>query len=318
MNRIVLFLILSLASAQLLPAGAGHEHPPEPGQQGAPGGPVTLSETQRKNLNLQTSEAEITELVPAVEVPAILVLPPERHARITAPFEGRVTGLLVKLGDHIKKDQPLLKVSPLVVGSPSQELKAPLDGVVFDQAAVIGTTFKPETILMQTGDYEELLAQGIFYQSPQLTEISTGQKATIKLDIFPTETFDGVVQRIDPGHEEASPFFHVYALVPNRDDKLHPNYRARLSIQTGEPQTVVAVPRRAVLGSLGKLFVFVENEPGTYERREVVTGMKSGDQIEIVEGVLPGDRVVTVGNYQLQYVLPQEGGAIEAGHGHAH
>jgi multidrug efflux pump subunit AcrA (membrane-fusion protein) len=79
-----------------------------------------------------------------------------------------------------------------------------------------------------------------------------------------------------------------------------------MSVQTGDPQTVIAVPRRAVLGSLGKMFVFVENEPGTYERREVVTGLKSGD------------RVVIVGNYQLQYVLPQSGGTIDAGHGHAH
>lgn len=78
------------------------------------------------------------------------------------------------------------------------------------------------------------------------------------------------------------------------------------------------MPRRAVLGSLGKLFVFVETEPGKYERREVVTGLKSGDRIEIVEGILPGDRVVTVGNYQLQYVVPQGGPAIDAGHGHAH
>jgi multidrug efflux pump subunit AcrA (membrane-fusion protein) len=318
MKRISLSLILSFACASVLLAGAGHEHPPEPGQQGSPGGPVTLSESQRKNLNLQTAEAEITELAPTVEVPALLVLPPERHARITAPFEGRVTGLLAKLGEHVRKDQPLLKVSPLAVGSPSQELKAPLDGVIFDQAAVIGTTFRPETILMQTGDYEELLAQGLFYQSPQLAEIKKGQKVVLGLDVFPGETFDGVIQRVDPGHEDASPFFHVYALVPNRNDKLHPNYRARMSIQTGDPQTVIAVPRRAVLGNLGKMFVFVESEPGTYERREVVTGMKSGDRVEIVEGVLPGDRVVTVGNYQLQYVLPGAGASLDAGHCQTH
>lgn len=318
MKHLLPVLVLSLIFANSATAGPGHEHPPEPGQQGVAGGPVTLSEAQQKNLGLETAEAEIADLVPTVEVPAVLVLPPERHARITAPFEGRVTGLLVKLGDLVRKDQPLLEVSPLVVGSPNQELKAPLDGIVIDQPAVIGTTFKPETILMQTGDYEELLAQGLFYQSPELTKITTGQKATLALDIFPGESFEGFIQRVDPGHEEASPFFHIYALVPNRDDKLHPNYRARMSIETGDPQTVIAVPQRAVLGNLGKLFVFVESEPGTYERREVVTGMKSGDQIEIIEGVLPGDRVVTVGNYQLQYVLPQGGPAIDSDHGHAH
>jgi len=310
--------LFCLAIAAQAFAGPGHDHPAEPGQRGGLGGPITLTEIQQKNLGLQTVEADVAELVPTVNVPAVLVLPPERHARITAPFEGRVTGLLVKLGDHIKKDQPVLKVSPLLVGGPTLEIRTPLDGVVFDQAAVIGTAFTPETVLMQTGDYSELLAQGVFYQSPELTKIRMGQKVVLTLDVFPDEAFEGVVQRVDPGHEKASPFFHIYALVPNLGGKLHPNYRARMSIQTGEPQTVIAVPERAVLGNLGDRFVFVETEPGHYERREVLTGLKSGGRIEIVEGVLPGDRVVTVGNYQLQYVQPEGGEASEAGHEHAH
>jgi multidrug efflux pump subunit AcrA (membrane-fusion protein) len=317
----ILRYILILAATAPAYAGSGHEHPTEPGQHGGgTGGPVTLGETQRRNLGLQTAEAAIIELAPSLEVPAVLVLPPERHARITAPFEGRVTALLAKLGEHVKKDQPLLRVTPLAVGSPAQELRAPLDGVIFDQSAVVGTTFKPETTLMQTGDYDELLAQGIFYQSPELTRIRIGQKTSITLDVFPGERFEGEVERIDPGHDEASPFFHIYALIPNREDQLHPNYRARMSVEIGDPQTVIAIPRSAILGSLGRLFVFVESEPGHYERRDVATGMKSGGLVEIVEGILPGDQVVTVGNYQLQYVLPDAGTseALDAGHGHAH
>jgi multidrug efflux pump subunit AcrA (membrane-fusion protein) len=315
----ILIPILLATTAGFAVAGEGHEHPPEPGQQGTPGGPVVLSEAQRRNLEFVTTEAAVVELAPALDVPAVLVLPPDRHARITAPFAGRVTSLLAKLGDHVEKDQPLLRVTPLTVGSPPQDLVAPLDGVIFDQDAVVGTTFQPETTLMETGDYRELLAQGILYQSPELVRIQPGQRATITLDVFPGEQFDAVVQRVDPGHDAASPFFHVYALVANPDDQLHPNYRARLRIEIGEPQILVAVPRRAVLGSLGKSFVFVESEPGLYERREVITGMKSGDQIEIIEGVLPGDIVVTVGNYQLQYVLPDATApSLEEEHGHAH
>jgi hypothetical protein len=41
-----------------------------------------------------------------------------------------------------------------------------------------------------------------------------------------------------------------------------------------------------VLGDLGNLFVFVR-DGNSFERRNVVIGTKSGDQIEIVEGVLP-------------------------------
>jgi multidrug efflux pump subunit AcrA (membrane-fusion protein) len=89
-------------------------------------------------------------------------------------------------------------------------------------------------------------------------------------------------------------------------------------VETGTSQTVVAVPRRAVLGRLGAKFVYVQTEPLHFERHEVVTGLVSGDRVEIVEGVLPGDIVVTNGHYQLQYTTSGEAAAGEAGHDHAH
>ena len=305
-----------LAVVSSLRAGPGHDHPKEPGGGDVHGGPVELTEQQAANLHLETAEAGIVELAPTLEVPAVFVLPPERHARITATFPGRVTALLAKLGEHVHRDQPLLRVTPLAVGSPPQEIRAPLDGVIFEQDAVIGLPFTPETTLMQTGDYRELLARGSFYQSPELTRIAPGQKAVVLLDIFPGQRFEGTVQRVDPGHAEGSPFFHIYAVVRNPDDKLHPNYRGRMLIETGAPQPVVAIPQRAVLGRLGKKFVFVQTEPLHFERREVVAGLVSGDRVEIVEGVLPGDVVVTNGHYQLQYTGGGE--STTDAHDHAH
>ena len=211
-----------------------------------------------------------------------------------------------------------MRVAPLAVGSPAQEIRAPLDGVIFEQDAVIGMPFTPETILMHTGDYRELLARGSFYQSPQLTQIAPGQKAGLLLDVFPGERFEGTVQRVDPGHTEGSPFFHIYTLVPNADDKLHPNYRGRMLIETGEKQPVIVVPRRAVRGRLGAKFVFVQTEPLHFERRDVVTGLVSGERVEIVEGVLPGDVVVTNGHYQLQYTTAAGAEAANDAHDHAH
>ena len=52
----------------------------------------------------------------------------------------------------------------------------------------------------------------------------------------------------------------------------------------------------------------------------MVTGLVSGDRVEIVEGVLPGDMVVTTGHYQLQYTAGGGEAAVGAGRedGHAH
>ncbi|HSH39483.1 MAG TPA: efflux RND transporter periplasmic adaptor subunit, partial [Chthoniobacterales bacterium] len=70
---------------------------------------------------------------------------------------------------------------------------------------------------------------------------------------------------------------------------------------------------------LGNLFVFVR-DGNTFERRNVVLGTKAGDQVEIVEGVLPGDNVVTEGHYQLQFATgpKKEAAAPVDEHGHSH
>lgn len=313
----ILFTLFFAAAGRATPGC--QQHPLEPGAGESLDGPIVLTGTQGANLGIKTERAETAEIAPVVEVPAVLVLPPEKHARISAPFAGRVTELLAKLGDHVAKGQPLMRVTPLAVGSPAQELRAPIDGVVFDQEAVIGLAFTPETALMHTGDYRELLARGSFYQSPGLTEIKKGQKAVLLLDVFPGEKFQGTVQRVDPGHGEGSPLFHIYALVPNSDDRLHPNYRARMVIETGAPEAVVAVPRRALLGRLGAKFVYVQTEPLHFERRDVKTGLVSGDRVEIIEGILPGDDVVTNGHYQLQYVVSASSTEPHGDeHGHTH
>jgi multidrug efflux pump subunit AcrA (membrane-fusion protein) len=82
--------------------------------------------------------------------------------------------------------------------------------------------------------------------------------------------------------------------------------RATLQIVTAQADTVITVPLSAVLGESGNLFVFVQDDkdPHTFMRTPVVVGQRDDRYVEVIEGVLPGANVVTVGNYQLQYVAP--------------
>jgi membrane fusion protein, heavy metal efflux system len=314
MKRLVIFLF---ALPSLL-AGPGHDHHHGPDMgASAHTGPVALTATQRKNLGLETAEATIEELAPSVEIPAILVVPPEKHGSISAPFAGRVTEVLVKLGQQIEAGDPVVRVAPLAVGSPDRTLTSPVPGHVIRQNAMPGLAFTPETTLVEVGDDTQLLAQGLIFQSPELNRIKIGAPAALLVDVFPDEEFQGVLQRLDTGHAEEDPGFHLYAAIPNPDHRLRPNFRGILRIDLGEAQPMVAVPRRAILGNLGARFVFVENDEGLFEKREVATGLKSGNLVEIVEGVLPGERVVTVGNYQLQYLGAESAGG-EDEHGHSH
>jgi multidrug efflux pump subunit AcrA (membrane-fusion protein) len=96
--------------------------------------------------------------------------------------------------------------------------------------------------------------------------------------------------------------------------------RTQLSFVVEESEAAVVVPREAVLGENGDFFVFrqIMTAPFAYERTPVVVGLRDDRFIEIVDGVLPGDRVVTRGNYQLQYVGGGAAAKIEDDHGHSH
>ncbi len=289
---------LSLATA---PAHEGHEHAPQPGDAGAfTGGPVELTDTAISNLGVETVEAEIVELRPSVQLVAQVEPLPENVAQITPRFEGTVGEILVKLGETVKAGQPLLRVVPRTIGNPDVVLKSPLDGAVTAVNVTLGQAFSPDAVLMVVGDYSKVLARGTAYENPEVLALKIGDPATLTVDVFPGHRFDGAIQRSDVGLESESKTFEVYALIDNHDGRLRPNLLGRLSVGVGKAQSVLAVPDKAILGDLGNLFVFVRDGK-VFEKRPVRLGIRSGGQVEILEGVFPGEHVVTRGNYQLQF-----------------
>ncbi len=290
-------LLLAVAAR----AHEGHEHAPQPGDIATfTVGPIELSDLAISNLGIESVEAEIIELSATVDLVAQVEPLPENIAQITPRFEGTVTEIYAKLGERVKRGQPLLRLLPRTVGNPEVILKSPLDGAVTTTRVTLGQAFAPDTVLIVVGDFSKVLARGTAYESQEILRLKIGDPASLTVDIYPGRRFSGAIQRSDVGLEAESKTFEVYALIENPDNLLRPNLLGALSVATSAAQPVLAVPRRAVLGDLGNLFVFVR-DGRAFERRAVRTGLISGDRIEIIDGVLPGEQVVTRGNYQLQF-----------------
>jgi len=303
MNRkhSILSLCATLAfTVNVARAHEGHVHGPE-GEDAPAFGPIELTDEAIRNLGIQSVEANPAPLQRSLQMAARIEGLPERQAKISPRTEGRVAEIVVKLGDRVTAGQPLLRFDPLTVGNPPVILKSPIDGFVVRQDSSIGQALRPETVLMEVADYSQVLARAMTFESADLSAIKVGDPVRVQVQVFPEQPFAGKVQRLDVGLERESGTFEVYVLLDNPDLKLRPNMQATATIGVGESQEVVAVPARAVLGDLGNLFVFVQTDAKTFERRNVVIGMKAGDQVEIVEGVLPAEKVVTQGNYQLQF-----------------
>ena len=299
MKRLLILLLAAGFGFDAYPH-AGEDHGPKVGDAGATTGPITLTPEAIKNLGVQSAEAKIEPLQKTLSMVARIEPLPEKHAQVTARFEGRVLEILAKLGEKVELSQPLLKLDPRMIGNPPVTLRSPIQGYVTMQNLTIGQTFSPDTVLMEVADHRQMLARGITYENADIAQIKVGQTARVGVDIFPGETFIGKVQRVDVGIERESRTFEVFALLENENLKLKPNLQAALFVGLGEPQEVLAVPARAILGDTGNYFVFVQDKE-TFEKRAIVLGLKAGDRVEILEGVFPGEQVVVQGNYQLQY-----------------
>jgi multidrug efflux pump subunit AcrA (membrane-fusion protein) len=86
-----------------------------------------------------------------------------------------------------------------------------------------------------------------------------------------------------------------------------------LLMDTTAPRPVV--PAAAIVDDAGRPIVFVQREGETFERRPVTLGARAGDVVQVIEGVRPGERVVTRGAYLVR--LASLSTSVPA-HGHVH
>ena len=78
--------------------------------------------------------------------------------------------------------------------------------------------------------------------------------------------------------------------------------KAQVEVATAgaRERSVVAVPQAALQTLEGRPVVFVQSEPGVFERRFVETGHSFEGFTEVLAGVKPGDVVVTEGSFVLK------------------
>lgn len=283
-------------------AGPGHDHGEGAFAGGA--GPAThfdLTDQQMINLDIQFAKAEFLAMQNTIDMLAFTELLPERTAAISPHFEGKIVNITVKVGEKVKKGQPLVSLQPVNVGSQRVTLYATIDGFVMQLDAGLGEIIPTGGNIMHIGDPTQMLVRGVAYETPEIGSIAVGQNVEVHLDIDPDRHIDGKVQRINRVIDPDSRTFSVFALIDTPDGDIQPGLQGTMEIFTGNDAPVLAVPKRAVLGELGSYFVYVIKGQEV-EKRDVTIGTKSGHHFEIKSGLFPNERVVTNGNYQLQYM----------------
>lgn len=127
-----------------------------------------------------------------------------------------------------------------------------------------------------------------------LSALAPGQAIEARAAAFPGQPFRGQVATIDPVVDPATRSAMVRAILPNPENRLKPGMLLTVMIESA-PRTAPAVPELAVVGQGEQRSVFLIGPDSRVKRTPVRTGLREGGRIEIVEGLKPGQKVVSEG-----------------------
>ncbi|MEO5565519.1 MAG: efflux RND transporter periplasmic adaptor subunit [Luteimonas sp.] len=175
-------------------------------------------------------------------------------------------------------------------------LTSPANAVVVDKPIVQGARFAPGETILRLAD---LSTVWVIADVPASSagRVTVGQHATFQSPTLPGETFSGQVTFVQPVIDAATRSLGVRVALANPDGVLRPGLFGDLSLAQDASAAVLTVPRSAVLDSGTRQLVLVQVAEGRFEPRTVVVGERSGDVVEIRQGVSEGELVVVSANF---------------------
>jgi len=172
-------------------------------------------------------------------------------------------------------------------------VRAPFAGRVGLRRVSLGTLVTPQTVITTLDDTDPVK---IDFDVPEtaLARLDAGLAVSAHSAAWPDTTFRGEVASIDTRIDPVSRSVVVRALVPNPDGRLRPGM---LMVVTLLREDVVAlvIPEQAIVPEQSRQFVWVIGDDERAEKRLVRTGRRRPGEIEILEGLEAGERVVAEG-----------------------
>jgi Cu(I)/Ag(I) efflux system membrane fusion protein len=174
---------------------------------------------------------------------------------------------------------------------------APFSGIVLKREALPGKYVEPGTTLYEVADLSTVWISADIYEF-EVAVVTLNQPASVTFAAYPGEIFRGNVSYIYPSLNTEARTVRVRLELPNPGLKLKPGMFGTVTVQTDAVRTLV-VPKEAVLDTGLRQLVFLDRGEGAYAPYPVKLGRRSQDDVEVLEGLKEGDRIVTSANFLL-------------------
>ena len=189
-------------------------------------------------------------------------------------------------------------------------VRAPADGVVIARTVNPGQVVGAAQELFTVTDLATVWVIGDLYEK-DLALVRLGSESTVTVPARPESPLRGRIAYIDPRVEAATRTAKVRVEVPNTRGDLRLGMYVTLSFESRSGERVTLVPREAVqsVGDRSVVYVQAEGDAGRFVERTVKLGAAMGESVEVLDGLKPGELVVTAGSFFLR----AEAGRTRAG-----
>lgn len=131
----------------------------------------------------------------------------------------------------------------------------------------------------------------------QATAVRAGLSATINVTDLPGQTWDAVVERVEPNLDIGTRELKARLRIKTPGPALRPNMFAEATIRLPATGAYLAIPREALIRTGTRTATILALGGGRFQPVDVVPGEESGDWIEIRQGLKEGDTVVVSGQF---------------------
>lgn len=186
-------------------------------------------------------------------------------------------------------------------------IHSPFDGVVISIGVREGQFVTPKTELYTIADLSRIWVYVDIYED-EMPWVRTGDVGEMTVTGIPGRLFNGTVTYIYPYLDSKTRTNKVRLEFDNPDQLLKPEMFAHVILKTSRQVDAIVVPNEAIVRTGAKEQIFIVKGEGKFEPRDVKLGVATGGDVQIIEGVAAGERVVT----SAQFLIDSESKLNEA------
>jgi len=193
------------------------------------------------------------------------------------------------IGEYQLKEMERTQTFPDAV-----EIRSPVSGFVLARNITPGLRLEKGAELFRIADLSEVWILADLFEN-EASYFKPGTR--VKMDLpYRKKTLHARVTSVLPQFDPATRTLRVRLIAENSGYVLRPDMPVNVELAVSGPPALV-VPSEAVLDSGLKKTVFVDKGNGFFEPRRVETGRSLGERVEIVGGLMPGERIAVSGHF---------------------